>query len=90
MIAVLLIEDSILGTFEIDMNNLEEIVYFLPNFIIDDAFFQSDWAGACLGRWVVSGLMLGWSAGSGCGSSLQKEQERRRAGRGFVRSRSDA
>ena len=23
--------------------------------------------------------MLGWSAGSGCGSSLQKEQERRRA-----------
>ena len=28
--------------------------------------------------------MLGWSAGSGCGSSLQKEQERRRAGRGFA------
>ena len=25
--------------------------------------------------------MLGWSAGSGCGSSLQKEQERRRVGR---------
>ena len=34
--------------------------------------------------------MLSWSAGSGCGFSLQKEQERRSAGRGFARSRSDA
>ena len=56
----------------------------------DDAFFQPDWAGACWGRWGGPGLMLGWSAGSGCGFSLQKEQERRRAGRGFARSRSDA
>ena len=35
-------------------------------------------------------LLLGWSAGSGCGAPLQKEQERGRAGRGFARSRSDA
>ena len=56
----------------------------------DDAFFQPDWAGACWGRWAGPGLMLGLSAGSGCGSSLQKEQERRRAGRGFARGRSDA
>ena len=56
----------------------------------DDAFFQPDWAGACWGRWAGPGLMLSWSAGSGCGSSLQKEQERRRAGRGFARGRSDA
>ena len=33
--------------------------------------------------------LLGWSAGSGCGTSLQK-QERRRVGRGFARGRSDA
>ena len=42
--------------------------------------------------WIVGpdiGLMVGWSEGSGCGSSLQKEQERRRVGGGFARSRSD-
>ena len=43
---------------------------------IDDAFFQPDWARACWSRWAGPGLMLGWSIGSGCGSSLQKEQER--------------
>ena len=30
----------------------------------DDAFFfQSDWAGACRGRWARPGLLAGWSAG---------------------------
>ena len=57
---------------------------------IDDAFFQSDCAVACWGRWAGPGLMQGWSAGFGCCSSLQKEQERRRAGGGFARSRSNA
>ena len=38
----------------------------------------------------VVGLLQCWSAGSGCGSSLQKEQERRRADKGFARGRSDA
>ena len=33
--------------------------------VIDDAFFQPDWAGACWGRWARPGLMLaGWSTGS--------------------------
>ena len=36
------------------------------------------------------GPMLGWSISSGCGYSLQKEQEIRRVGRGFARNRSDA
>ena len=42
--------------------------------------------------WIVEpeiGQRLGWSAGFGCGTSLQK-QERRWVGRGFVRGRSDA
>ena len=66
--------------------------FVLKMFVIvgDDAFFQSDLAGASWGRWARPGLMLGWSAGSGCSSLLQKEQERRRAGEGFARGRSDA
>ena len=35
-------------------------------------------AGLVCRLWIVGpeiGLLLGWSAGSGCGSSLQKEQE---------------
>ena len=59
---------------------------FVFRTIDDDAFFQPNWAGAYRGRWAGPGLMLGWSAGSGCGSSLQKEQERRRASTGFARS----
>ena len=59
-------------------------------FPTDDAFLNRNWAGACRGRWARPGLMLGWSAGSGCSSPLQKEQERRRAGEGFARGRSDA
>ena len=35
------------------------------------------------------GLLLGWSAGSGCGTPLQR-QERRWVGEGFARDRSDA
>ena len=31
----------------------------------DDAFFQSDWAGAYGGRRAGLGLLLGWSAGFG-------------------------
>ena len=34
-------------------------------FILDDAFFQPNWAGACWGRWAELGLLLGWSAGTG-------------------------
>ena len=71
----------------------------------DDVFFQSNWAGACWGRWVGTrvtvdwsegsglsgkiGLLLGWSAGTGCGTPLQR-QERIRVGGGFARGRSDA
>ena len=35
-------------------------------------FFQPDWAGACWGRWAGPGLLLGWSAGSGCGTASQQ------------------
>ena len=61
-----------------------------PFLASDDAFFQPDWVGACWGRWAGPGLLLGWSAGSMRGSSLQKEQEIRKVGRGFARGRSDA
>ena len=30
---------------------------------IDDAFFNRNWAGACEGRWVGSGLLTGWAVG---------------------------
>ena len=56
---------------------------------IDDAFFNRNWAEACRGRWAEPELMLGWSAGSEGGTSLQK-QERRGFGEGFARGRSDA
>ena len=45
-------------------------------------------AGSLGWTWTDAGL--GWSEGSGRGTPLQKEQERRRAGRGFARGRSDA
>ena len=73
---------------------------------VDDAFFNRIglervgvvgpepgllWIGLkALDRRAGSGLLLGRFTGSVCGSSLQKEQERRRADRGFVRGRSDA
>ena len=47
-------------------------MYFFQilSFEYDDAFFQPDWAGAC---WIVVGseigLLLGWSAGFGCGAN---------------------
>ena len=66
------------------------IIKEINKIISDDAFFQLDWAEACWGRWAGPELMMGWSAGSGCGSSLQKEQERRRVDRGFARSRSES
>ena len=69
-------------------------------------FFNRNWARACGGHWVGPGSMAGWSAGSwivgaevgllqwsagsGRGPPVQKEQERRRVSRGFARSRSDA
>ena len=37
-----------------------------------------------------TGLLLGWSAGSRCGASLQRQENMERAGEGFTRSRSDA
>ena len=46
-----------------------------------------------VGSWIVGaeeGLLQCLSAGSGRGTLLQKEQERRRADGGFARSRSDA
>ena len=57
------------------------------------------WAGAgsmagwSAGSWIIGaevGLLQCWSEGSGRGTPVQEEQERRRAGRGFARSRSDA
>ena len=33
----------------------------MKNICIDDAFFQSNWAGACWGRWAGLELPLGWS-----------------------------
>ena len=50
----------------------------------DDAFFNRNWVGACRGRWAGSGLLLGWSAGSGRGTSLQKT--RKKGGRRGLRS----
>ena len=57
----------------------------------DDAFFNR----SGLERIGVVGpeirLLLGWSAGSGCGSSLQKRTRRKKgAGGGFARGRFDA
>ena len=57
--------------------------------LIDDAFFNRDWAGACRGRWAGPGLLADWVAGSGCGTPLQN-QERKRVGEGFARGCSDA
>ena len=49
------------------------------------------WIGLkALDRRARPGLLLGYFTGSMRGSSLQKEQERRRAGRGFARDRFDA
>ena len=57
--------------------------------IIDDAFFQLDWVGACWGHWAEHGqLWIGLKA-LDRRSPLQK-QERRRAGGGFARGLSDA
>ena len=33
--------------------------------MIDDAFFQLDWAGACWGRWAGNKAVVDWSEGSG-------------------------
>ena len=49
-------------------------------------------AGWSAGSWIVwveVGLLQFWSAGSGRGTPLQK-QERRAVGEGFARGRSDA
>ena len=57
--------------------------------MFDDAFFNRTGL-ECIG--VVGpeiGLLLGWSAGSECGTPLQK-QERRWVGEGFARGHSDA
>ena len=49
------------------------------------------WIGLeALDRRAGPGLLLGSLTGYVRGSSLQKEQERRRAGRGLARGRSDA
>ena len=55
----------------------------------DDAFFQPDWAGACWGRWARPGLLRTGLKALDRRSPMQK-QEKRRAGGGFARSRSDA
>ena len=55
----------------------------------DDAYFQPDRAGACWGRWAGLGLLWTGLKALDRRSPLQK-QERRRAGEGFARGRSDA
>ena len=46
----------------------------------DDAFFQPDWAGACWGHWAGSGLLLGWSAGTGVALLCKNKKEEWPAG----------
>ena len=49
--------------------------------------------GWAIGFWIVGAevrLLQCWSAGSGRGTPLQAEQERRGVGEGFARGRSDA
>ena len=74
--------------------------------IVDDAFFNRNWAGACRGRWDGPGLLASWDAGfwivwaevgllhcrtAGSGrSTLLQKQGRRGAGEGYARGRSDA
>ena len=42
-------------------------IYIYIYIVIDDAFFNRNWAGACGGRWAGPGLMLDRS--TGCTSS---------------------
>ena len=46
----------------------------------DDVFFQSDWAGACGGRWAGPGLLLGWSAGTSVALLYKNKKEEEPAG----------
>ena len=55
----------------------------------DDAFFNRTGLERIGVVGPEIGPLLGWSAGSRCGTPLQR-QERRRVGRGFARGRSDA
>ena len=80
------------------------VTWFILDF--DDAFFNRTglervgvvgpelgllWIGLkALDRRAGPGLLLGCFTGSARGSPLQKEQERRKAVRGFARDRSDA
>ena len=41
----------------------------------DDVFFQSDWAGACGGRWAGPRLLLGWSTGTGVALLCKNKKE---------------
>ena len=43
--------------------------------LIDDAFFQSDWIGACGGCWAGPRLLLGWSVGTGVAFLCKNKKE---------------
>ena len=75
-------------------------------FIIDDAFFNRNWAGACGGRWVGPGVLANKAVGcrivgAEVGSLLllcgrlwmwysPARTKKRGVGEGFARGRSDA
>ena len=49
------------------MNRLYWVFFFafFIVFIIDDAFFQPDWTGACWGCWARTKAAVDWSEGFG-------------------------
>ena len=78
-------------------NSLKSMHLLLQFLIFNHKHFQLEkvfmvLAGWSTGTWIVEaevGFLLCWSAGSGRGTPLQK-QERRGVGEGFASSRSDA
>ena len=38
-------------------------IVFMKGLVIDDAFFNRNWARACRGRRAGPGLLVGWDAG---------------------------
>ena len=85
----------LLLVFRIDTISVERSALFVKELSFpqteptDDAFFNRTGLEHIGVFRPEIGLLLGWFAGSGCGTTLQK-QERRWVGGGFARSRSDA